>query len=165
MLLMSRIASVLVGWVLALSPFLSYADLEPDQASASSEPQGASENSSGCLSYEPSVVELRGTIVRETFPGPPDYESIRGEDRPEVYWLVVLSHPVCVDQDKTDPDLNPAQKDVRRIQLVFHDAAIYKTQKALVGKSVVAKGTLFGAHTGHHHTPVLLTVSNLKEAE
>jgi hypothetical protein len=162
---MSRLTSVLVGWMLTLSLFLGCVDSARDKASASSEPQVTSQNSSACLSYEPSVVELRGTIIRKTFPGPPDYGSLRGGDRPEVYWLVVLSRPVCVDQDKTDPDLNPAQKDVRSIQLVFNDAAIYKTQKDLVGKSVVAKGTLFGAHTGHHHTPVLLTVSSLKTAE
>jgi len=29
----------------------------------------------------------------------------------------------------------------------------------LLGKRVVATGTLFGAHTEHHHTPVLLTVT------
>lgn len=158
---MWRIASILVCWVLASSPFLRCVDLEQDRASASGKPQVAPQKSLGCLSYEPSIVELNGTIIRKTFPGPPNYESIRGGDAAEVCWMLVLTRPVCVDRDKTDPDLNPAQKDVSRIQLVFRDVEIYKTQKDLVGKSVVAKGTLFGAHTGHHHTPILLTVITL----
>jgi hypothetical protein len=37
----------------------------------------------------------------------------------------------------------------------------YAAYKELVGKRVVASGTLFGAITGHHHTPVLLTVRTL----
>jgi hypothetical protein len=74
---------------------------------------------------------------------------------------MVLSDPICVDQDKMDPDLNRAQKDIHKIQLVFRNADRYKSQKDLVGKRVVANGTLFGSHTGHHHTPVLLTVSTL----
>jgi len=35
-----------------------------------------------------------------------------------------------------------------------------KYDKALVGRKVVATGTLFRAHTGHHHTKVLLTVNS-----
>ena len=31
----------------------------------------------------------------------------------------------------------------------------------LRGKRIVATGTLLGAHTGHHHTAVLLTVTYL----
>src|SRR5215470_13099408 len=108
------------------------------------------QNPAGCLPYEPSVVELTGTLIRETFPGPPNYESAQHGDAPEVYWLLRLSRPICVDADKTEPGLNPEQKDVRRIQLVFSDAKVYKTQRALLGKGVLARGTLFGAHTGHH---------------
>ncbi|HEY1470325.1 MAG TPA: DUF4431 domain-containing protein [Candidatus Acidoferrum sp.] len=124
-----------------------------------------SQNPAACLLYEPSVVQLRGTIIRKTFPGPPNYESVERGDKPEVYWLLVLSEPICVEQDSKDPDLNPAQGDVRRIQLVFLDAKAYQTDKELVGKKVIASGTLFGEHTGHHHTPVLLTVKTLKKAD
>jgi hypothetical protein len=79
--------------------------------------------------------------------------------------LLVLSQPICMEQDRKAPDLNPAHKGIRQIQLVFRNAAEYETLKALVGKKVAARGTLLGAHTGHHHTPVLLTVSTLTKAE
>jgi hypothetical protein len=64
-----------------------------------------------------------------------------------------------VNQDASNPDLNPSQKNVRQVQLVLDQK---DCDKALLGKRVVATGSLFGAHTGHHHTPVLLTVSNLE---
>src|SRR5262245_14381421 len=76
-------------------------------------PAVAQAASSHCLSYEPSVVKLTGTLVRKTFPGPPNYEDISRGDRPETYWLLVLSRPACVDADKAQPDLNPAHDDIR----------------------------------------------------
>jgi hypothetical protein len=119
---------------------------------------------SHCLSYEPSVVKLTGTLVRKTFPGPPEYTSVRRGDRPEVYWLVNLAQPVCVDEDKAQPDLNPAHKDIRTVQLVVF-SELYKKYKYMVGGRVVATGTLFGEHTAHHRTPVLLTVVSLAKAD
>jgi Domain of unknown function (DUF4431) len=117
-----------------------------------------------CLSYEPAVVKLTGTLVRKTFPGPPDYKTVHSGDRPEAYWLLNLSRPVCVDQDKEQPDLNPAQNNVQTIQLVV-PAGFYKKYKYLVGRRIAVRGTLFGEHTGHHHTPVLLSVSAIAKAE
>jgi hypothetical protein len=114
-----------------------------------------------CLGYEPAVVKLTGTLTRETFPGPPNYESVRDGDKPETYLILNLAHPVCVDADKTDTGLNPAQKDIRRVQLVFTGTTGDAKYKDFVSKEVVATGTLFAAQTGHHHTPVLLTVKNL----
>ena len=119
---------------------------------------GQPQNPAACLLYEPAVVQLNGTIIRETFPGPPNYKSVERGYKPEEAWLLALSQPICMEQDRKDPDQNPAQKDVQRIQLVFRDATPHEGQKGLVGKKVVARGMLFGAHAGHHHTPVLLTV-------
>lgn len=125
---------------------------------------GQSEARTNCLSYEPTVVKLSGTLIRKTFPGPPNYASVSRGDKPETYWLLNLPQPVCVDQDKTSADLNPAQKDVRVIQLVVPQK-FYKKYKQLVGKKIIATGTLFGEFTGHHHTSVLLTVIDLTKAE
>ena len=114
-----------------------------------------------CLSYEPAEVTLRGILVRKTFPGPPNYEDIRKGDQPETYWLLTLDSAICVDQDKSEPELNPAKKDVRQVQLVLQPE-MYRRFKSLLNRKTVATGTLFGAHTGHHHTPVLLTVQSIK---
>jgi hypothetical protein len=84
-------------------------------------------------------------------------------DKPEVYWLLNLAKPICVDEDTAEPGLNPAHKDIRAMQLVI-SAAFYKKYKNLVGHQVVVTGTLFGEHTAHHKTPVLLTISSLAKA-
>ncbi len=36
-----------------------------------------------CLKYEPNVVTLSGTLIRETHSGPPDYENVANGDKPE----------------------------------------------------------------------------------
>jgi len=41
----------------------------------------------------------------------------------------------------------------------------YPKYRPLMGKRIVARGMLFGAQTGHHHTDVLLTVSELRLAK
>jgi len=95
------------------------------------------------------------------FGGPPNYHDIRKGDEAETYWLLNLDSPICVNEDKAEPDLNQAQKNVRRVQLVL-DQGAYEEFKAQLGSRVVATGSLFGAHTGHHHTPVLLRVNSLE---
>jgi hypothetical protein len=61
----------------------------------------------GCVSYEPSHVTLQGTLVRKTFPGPPNYESVKNGDKPQTSWILELQENICVDEDKAQPDLNP----------------------------------------------------------
>jgi hypothetical protein len=94
-----------------------------------------SQNPSACLSYEPSVVELTGTIVRKIFTD--------AQDRPETYGVLELSRPICVNQDPKGPDLNYAQKDVRLIQLAFLDQKMFVAYKDLLGEKAIAKGQTF----------------------
>jgi len=122
---------------------------------------GQSTPQSQCLSYEPAVVTLSGTVVRKTFPGPPNYESVKKGDRPETSWFLDLPETVCVNESQTEPNLNPKQNGIHEIQLVLKPEQYQ--HKGMVGRKVLATGTLFGEHTGHHHTPVLLMVSTLDE--
>jgi len=114
----------------------------------------------GCRSYEPAAVTLHGRLVREIFAGRPSYRDTRKGDEAEIVWLVTLDSPICMNQGQAAPDLNPSQKNVRKVQLVLNKEDGERA-KALLGKRVVATGSLFGAHTGQHHTPVLLTVTYL----
>ncbi len=117
--------------------------------------------SRSCLSYAPATVALRGTLVRKSFPGPPNYESVRAGDSAETYWLLNLRSPVCIVRDDAEPDLNPLQENVHSVQLVVQPRD-YEKYKTLLARRVVATGTLFGSHTGHHHTPVLLTIQKIE---
>lgn len=101
-----------------------------------------------CLSYEPAVVTLTGTLVRRTFPDPPNYKSVRSGDRAETAWIIELTSPICVNADPDEPGLNPAAEDVRSVQLVFGGDEIQEHHH-LWNKKVVVTGTMFAAHTGH----------------
>lgn len=129
---------------------------------SSSSAAGQSKATSPCLAYEPSVVKLSGNLTRKVYPGPPNYESTQKGDRPETGWYLDLDKAICVDEDKADPELNPAHTDLRIIQLVV-SPELYRKYRSMVGKHVIAVGTLFGEHTAHHHTPVLLTVNKFEE--
>jgi hypothetical protein len=143
-----QIARVVVGTLLCSGPLCAQQE----------------SSSSRCLSYEPALVNVGGTLISKTFAGPPNYESVRNGDRAETSWLIELHSPVCVSGDKAGPDLNPSQDRVTEIQLVLTPEE-YQTYKGMVGREVIARGTLFGAHTGHHHTPVLLTAKSIEPAK
>jgi hypothetical protein len=120
-------------------------------------------SSAACLQYEDHVV-LRGIIERASFPGPPGYTSIAKGDARETYWLLRLEQAICVDASPGE-FADQAHSNVRRIQLVFlEEDAPYDKYRHLLGHKVEATGTLFGAITGHHHTDVLLTVTDLRTA-
>jgi hypothetical protein len=107
-----------------------------------------------CLTYT-SPVNLEGTLVRKTFAGPPNYEDVRTGDRAETYWLLRLQEHICVAGRRIDAGIDAAQSSVTEVQLVL-TAKQYRSYRNRIGKRVRVSGMLFGAHTGHHHTPVLL---------
>jgi hypothetical protein len=118
-----------------------------------------------CLQYGSDTVVLRGVIERATFPGPPNYESIATGDAKEIHWLLNLEWPFCVEAsfDLSGNVSEAAHAKVRKVQLVLGgDDDPFEKYRKLVGRRVQATGELFGAHTAHHRTDVLLQVSELK---
>ena len=108
-----------------------------------------------CLSYT-GRVELAGVLARRTYPGPPNYESVARGDRPETAWLLRLDRSACVAAEAGDATgFNVAVAAVREVQLVVTPEQVQR-YRGRVGQRVALTGALFGAHTGHHHTPVLL---------
>ncbi|HEV2862727.1 MAG TPA: DUF3465 domain-containing protein [Pyrinomonadaceae bacterium] len=113
-----------------------------------------------CLRYESEGTVLSGTIKRLTVPGRPNYESTRRGDRPEVIWVLTPSAPFCVDADAS----NEAEKNVRDVQLVLPGGpADFRRYRAMSGRKVQLKGSLFHSHTIHHRTAVLMDVSEIKQ--
>ncbi len=119
--------------------------------------------STGCKSYEPSVEILVGVVERDTFPGPPNYESVASGDRPEVCWVLKLPSPICM-QGREGDDIDVSEDNIREIQVVFQDASSYKRYSKLVGHKVRVTGTLFHQMSGHHHTLVLVQVQAMVAA-
>jgi len=115
-----------------------------------------------CLKYEPEVVELVGKIKRHTFPGPPNYESVKQGDRPETYWVLCLPRAICVEPAANSPKHNSSPEfGISQLQLTQVD---YTRYRKLLGKKVRAKGRLTHAITGHHHTTVMLELVSLEPA-
>lgn len=118
--------------------------------------------SADCLLYEPEEVKISGIIVRKIFPGPPNYESIEEGDIPETVWILDLKSPVCVLGDE-ESELNSATvNNVTSVHLNMGLAG-YENYKELLFKDVLAYGTLYLAHTGHHRADIVMTVTDLEE--
>lgn len=111
------------------------------------------------LSYQPAVAEVKGTLRIKSYYGPPNYGENPETDAKEALPILILDSPVNV---RGNPDTKAgfdqeSVEDVREIQLV-----LTMPHKELIGKTVVIKGMLFHAFTGHHHTDVLMNVSSIK---
>ena len=115
-----------------------------------------------CLAYDPAEVTVTGRILRKTFPGPPNYQSVRRGDKPETIWILHLDKPVCV-TGNTDETNEPEQR-VTDLQLVL-DGTEYRRFRYFIGGRirVLATGKLFHAHTAHHRTSVLLEVEDIEK--
>lgn len=120
------------------------------------------------LEYEPAEVILIGRLSHQILPGPPNYESVKRGDAAEPAFILQLEHPVNVRAGGIDPELNTAEKNVRRIHVWAsldddaESAALERIMKSLVGRDVVLKATLMHGHTGHHRTDVVGMVKQIK---
>lgn len=108
-----------------------------------------------CLKYEPAIVTLEGALVKRTFPGPPNYESVPAGDQAEEALLLVLTKPLCVDEDPSSELNSESESDLLEVQIVPHDD-LHAKLFHLVGQRVSVVGNLFHSHTGHHRTRVLI---------
>ena len=113
-----------------------------------------------CFSYDTDGVQLSGTISKKTFPGPPNYESIKKGDQPETYWVLHLAKPICT----TAGGDNDAESNVTDLQLVLTQKQYALYRKYVGGRTrVTITGRLSHAITGHHHTPVMMEVTGISK--
>ena len=95
-----------------------------------------------CLRY--GAVTLTGRLVQQTYPGPPDYESVTRADEPLVIWVLQLDRGICVDGANSS---DPSAYNEREIQLVLGTDQYarnrrYEPYRQLLGAKVIATGTL-----------------------
>jgi len=115
-----------------------------------------------CLPFEPKVVTLSGTLTVRAFPVRPNYEDTLRGDEPKRVWILRLDRAVCVEPDSASRPLNDPQDNVRDIQLAVVGDSLVPRVRSLVGHRITARGQLFSAETGHHHTAVLLLLRDLR---
>jgi hypothetical protein len=118
-------------------------------------PLTAQSQRAACFRYGPDTVRITGTLNRHMYYGAPGYGEDPKRDEKEIGFYLDLSTPACTVAGSDDIDV--AKKNIRRIQLVL-DQRGYDALRPFLRKKVTLRGTLFGAITGHHHTPALLSV-------
>jgi hypothetical protein len=95
----------------------------------------------------------------ETFYGPPNYGENPKTDSRETQAILVLAKPICVDASPSTYEERESKQ--RKITLV---PPLGVNLGSYGGRFVTVTGTLFHAHTGHHHTQVLMQVAGSEEA-
>jgi hypothetical protein len=110
----------------------------------------------GCPSCSGDEIEVTGVIKLEVFPGPPNYENIAEGDIPENYWFAVFDKSVCFSPDN---EFLSEEVALTKIQLMF-DGSDNQLEE---GKKYFIKGITVPAHTGHHHSDVLLQVKSIEK--
>ena len=114
------------------------------------------------FAYEPSVVDLKGIIRTQIFPGPPGYESVKNGDIPEKAIFLDLNAPIDVIPAKNEThELSVPEKSVNTVQVAIMNNEDW--QKVKDGKQFCIQGTFFHEHTAHHHAKILISVAKIKE--
>jgi hypothetical protein len=110
-----------------------------------------------------SSLSFEGALSYRIFAGPPNYDDVRKGDTPEPAYILTLDAPICATGDEfVDPG-----KPIDKIQVYPADSEVIGRVLSLdlrrfVGKRVVVEGnSAFGAHTGHHHAPLMLPITKV----
>jgi hypothetical protein len=95
-----------------------------------------------CLYY--GDVGLTGRLVQQTYPGPPDFESVAKGDEPLVIWILQLDRATCI--VSADSSYSSTYNE-REIQLVLGNdpyarTARYAQYRHLLGQRIAVTGRL-----------------------
>ena len=111
---------------------------------------------SQCVEY--GTASLAGTLVRQTYPGPPDYESVTKGDEPQIIWILQLDVRTCAYSESTYA-IGHAE---REVQLVL-DAKQYAQYRKFLGKQLIVTGELLRGGA-RHEKRLVLVVHEMKKA-
>jgi hypothetical protein len=102
-----------------------------------------------CVEY--GTASLAGTLVRQTYPGPPDYESVTKGDEPQIIWVLQLEERTCAYSDWT----YTSRYGEREVQLIL-DAEQYARYQGFLGKQLIVTGELVRGGARHEKRLVLV---------
>ena len=103
-----------------------------------------------CYSYREKVF-LKGKFIQKRIP---EVAEKKGH-----YWMIILKEPICTEISAQEVVYEPFTGE-KEIQIALRE---YHTHKNLLNKEVTVTGTLFGAHTGHHYTKILINADKIQE--
>ncbi len=113
------------------------------------------------MRYNDPTVTLYGQVYTDFFFGRPNYGASPSTDAIEHAIILALDEPICVEGDGQRYDGNYesiAEDYIDRVQIATRDV---DALPQLRGHGVKLKGRLWHAHTGHHHTGVLMSVEDV----
>lgn len=102
------------------------------------------------------VVTLAGTLGEQSFFGPPGYGADPAHDAKEPTLVLQLLAPVDVVRADGDDDWDEDRVGVKKVSIAGTKDPALDLHKE-IGHPVKLKGKLFGAHSPHHHTDVLMS--------
>jgi|SRR5712691_2298913 hypothetical protein len=114
-----------------------------------------------CHHYRPASVSLSGRLIQRTLPGPPNYQSIKRGDRPQVVDLLILDAPICTIPDYKDSPNTDAFQGQDTIQ-VRRAESTWREVRRLSGRRVVVTGTLAEWALGPDRTPVVIDPTEVR---
>jgi hypothetical protein len=97
-----------------------------------------------CLDYGP--MSLTGRVVRQTYAGPPDFESVTKGDQPIVIYLLQLDYTLCIVESQL------LAQNTREVQLEWRAG----DPAALLGKKVTVTGELIRGGARHDKRVVMV---------
>jgi hypothetical protein len=104
----------------------------------------------GCLKSEQAKTIIEGVLSERTFTD--------ANDQPEQAFILTPLVPTCL---AGDDNVDESEK-VGEIQIFSSDDAVAQTIKSHVGEDVFVQGTPFGAHTAHHHAPIVMDIAGIQ---
>ena len=79
-------------------------------------------------------------------------------DQPEQAFILTPLMPTCL---AGDDNIDESEK-VGKIQIFSSNDQMAQSIKNFVGKDVFVQGAPFGAHTAHHHAPIVMDISGIQ---
>jgi hypothetical protein len=125
------------------------------------QPLGPPAVADSCYHYRPAPVSLTGRLIQRTLPGPPNYQSIKRGDRPQVVDLLILDAPICTVPDYKDSPNTDAFQGQDTIQ-VRRAESTWREVRRLSGRRVIVTGTLAEWALGPDRTPVVIDPTEVR---
>ena len=104
----------------------------------------------GCLQAEQAKTIIEGVLSEGSFTD--------ANDQPEQAFILKLPVPTCLAGDEQLPET----EQVSTIHIYSSNDAVAQSIKNFVGKDVFVQGTPFGAHTAHHHAPIVMDITAIE---
>ena len=109
-----------------------------------------------CLRYNQEINSLRGILQIKVYFGPPNYGENPDTDSRETQGVLFLDKAICTAKEEGSEE----STQVNQIEVTLVSSLKVRLFR-FAGKKVIVSGKLFEAHTGHHHTPLLLSLSSI----